>query len=83
MHFHIKNLLKEKEYEKDMKIELSKQNNKKIDIKSENNSSEKNDENNFQYFDNSIISKSDESKCKSKDYTNDKTDDNKINDNKS
>ncbi len=47
VHSHIKGLLKQKKYEKDMKIELDKRDNKNIDIKSGNNSNKNDDKNDF------------------------------------
>ena len=63
-----------------MKIELNKRNDENIDIESENDSSEKNDENDFRYFKNNIFLKSDESECENEDYTNDEIDDEKNSD---
>lgn len=47
MHFHIEKLLKHEKYEKDLKIELDKRDNKNIDIKNKNDSNKNVNENHF------------------------------------
>jgi len=73
VHSHIKKLLKQEEYEKDMKIELDKRDNKNTNIENKNDSNK--NENCFRHLKNNTFLKSDESEYKSENYTNDETND--------
>lgn len=80
VHFYIEKILKQKKYEKNMKIELNKRDNENINIENENNNNEKNNENDFWYFENNIFLKNDESECESENYINNEIDNKKNND---
>jgi len=75
VHSHIEELLKQEEYEKAMKIELSKLDNEDIDTKSGNDTSEKGGANDFRHLEDNTFLESDESGFGSEDYIDDEIDD--------
>ncbi len=79
---HIKKLLKQEKYEKDMKIELDKRDDKNINIKNKNDSNKNDGENDFRHLENNTFLESDESKYGSENYIDDETNDEEDSDDK-
>ncbi len=75
MHSHIKELLKQEDYGKDMKIELSKRDDRDTDTESRNDSSKDGDGDGFRHLEDNTFLESDESGYGSEDYTDDETND--------
>lgn len=79
---HTKKLLKREEFEKVIKIELDKRDDKNTDIENKNDSRKHDDENNFRHLKNNTFLKNDESEYESENYTDDESDDKKDSDDK-
>ena len=73
MQSYIVKILKQEGYRKDIKIKLSKRDDEDTNIKSRNNSSKESSGNSFRYFKNNNFLESNESRCRSEDYTDDET----------
>ena len=70
---HIKKLLKQKEYGKDIKIEFNKRGNKDTDTESKNNNNKEGGGDSFRYFKDNTFLESDKGKYGSEDYINNET----------
>ena len=79
---YIEDLLKWEEYGKDMKIELGKRDNKDTDTESRNNSNEDSNGDSFRYFEDNIFLESNKSRYRSKDYIDNKIDNEEDSDDK-
>ncbi len=82
MHSHIKELLKQEEYGKAMKIELGKLDDEDADTESGNDTSEEGGGDDFRHLEDNTFLESDESGFRSEDYTDDETDNKEDSDDK-
>lgn len=82
MHSHIKELLKQEEYGKAIKIEVGKLDNKDTETESRNDTSKEGGRDDFRYLEDNTFLESDKSGFGSEDYIDNETDNKEDSDNK-